>query len=111
MRALKTIVTALGLVLLGAMGLLIYGLSQNWHRATQAPAAVTRPASPTPPLAGGGWGRIELGDSPGWRVESIAPAGDLVAVHLRGERGDRVVIVDPRSGTVAGTFTAGETAP
>jgi len=108
MRALKTIVFSLGLVLLGGLGLLIYGLSQNWHRATETPAATRAVA---PPIAGAGWGRVALGDGAAGRVESVSPAGDLIAVHLRGERGDRVVVVDPRSGAIVGSFTAGETAP
>jgi hypothetical protein len=105
MRALKTIVITLGVVLLGGMGLLIYGLSQNWHRAADAPP---RPGpAVTAPLATG-WGRVALGDATGSRVGALTAAGDLVAVHLRGERGDRVVIVDPRTGSVVGTFTVGD---
>ncbi len=110
MRALKTIVITLGVVLLGGMGLLIYGLSQNWHRGAEAPprpgAAATAPLA-TAPLATG-WGRAVLGDAAAGRVSAVTAAGDLLAVHLRGERGDRVVIVDPRTGGVVGTFTVGD---
>lgn len=105
MRALKTIVITLGVVLLGGMGLLIYGLSQNWHRGAEAPP---RPgAAATAPLATG-WGRAVLGDAAAGRVSAVTAAGDLLAVHLRGERGDRLVIVDPRTGSVVGTFTVGD---
>jgi hypothetical protein len=106
MRALKTIVITLGVVLLGGMGLLIYGLSQNWHRGADAPPRPGPTASA--PLATG-WGRVALGDATGSRVSALTAAGDLVAVHLRGERGDHVVIVDPRTGSVVGTFTVGDT--
>ncbi len=49
-----------------------------------------------------------LGDAAAGRVSAVTAAGDLLAVHLRGERGDRVVIVDPRTGGVVGTFTVGD---
>ena len=101
MRALKTIVITLGLVLIGGIGLLIYGLSQNWHRLASE-------GTPRPGPATAGWGRVALGDAGAGRVSAITAAGDLVAVHLRSERGDRVVVVDPRTGGVVGTFTVGE---
>jgi hypothetical protein len=103
MRALKTIVITLGVVLLGGIGLLIYGLSQSWHRVTDAQPRL----GPTAPISSG-WGRTALGDATASRVTALTAAGELVAIHLRGERGDRVVIVDPRTGSVVGTFSVGD---
>ena len=101
MQALKTIVITLGVVLTIAFGLLIYGLSQNWHRAAEAPVA-TRPAAPA-----GSWGSVTLG-TPGERITGVTAAGDLAVVQLTNEHGgSRLHVVDPRSGRVVGGFVTG----
>ncbi len=107
MRALKSIVIALGLVLVAGFGVLVYGISQNWHRM----AMPLMPAiAPAPPVAvvSGGWGSVALPHFPGARVAAVTASGDLVIVHLHAESGDRLVTVDPRTGAVVGTFAVGE---
>ncbi len=43
-----------------------------------------------------------LDEPPGTRITGIAAVADRLAVHLTGGGADRVVLVDPRTGQVAG---------
>lgn len=45
---------------------------------------------------------IVLDEAAGTRIESVAATGDRLAVLLQGGGVDRVVVVDPRTGAVAG---------
>ena len=102
MRALKIIVITLSVVLFAAFGLFIYGLSQNWHRATETPAA-SRPPAAAP---GASWGPGTLG-SPGERITGVTATGDLAVIQLTGEQGSRLLVVDPRTGRTVGSFVTG----
>ncbi len=103
MQALKTIVITLGAVLVVGFGLLVYGLTQNWHRTTEVAPASRAPA------AGSAWGTVPLGTA-NERIAGVMASGDLIVVQLAGEQGSRLVVVDPRSGRVVGSFVTG-TAP
>lgn len=99
MRALKTIVVALGALIVVAFGFLVYGLSQNWHRmnapAPAATASVGKPAT---------WGRVGLGQPPDSRIQSVTPAGNLVVVQVVSGSDERLMVLDPASGSVVGSF-------
>jgi hypothetical protein len=101
MHTLKTIVIALGVVLVAGFGLLIYGLTQNWHRAAEAPSSAVRP-----PIAGSTWGSVSLGGA-NERITSVTVSGDLIVVQLTADQGSRLVVVDPRNGRVVGSFVTG----
>jgi hypothetical protein len=45
---------------------------------------------------------VLLDEPAGTRIAGIASAGDRLAVRLQGGGSDRVVLVDPRTGAVAG---------
>ena len=101
MRALKTIVIVLGALIVTAFGLLVYGLSQNWHRLNQ-PAA---PVAATSPAAGvKSWGRVSLGQPADSRIQSVIHAGHLVVVHVVSGSRERLLVLDPATGAVVGTF-------
>lgn len=102
MKALKTIVITLGVVLAGGFGLLIYGLTQNWHRAAD-PAPTTAARAP---VTAGSWGPVTLGN-PNERIAGVTASGDLLVVQLTEGQTSRLLVVDPRSGRVLGSFTAG----
>jgi hypothetical protein len=104
MHTLKTIVIALGVVLVAGFGLLIYGLTQNWHRTAGAPAASVTTARV--PVAGATWGNIPVGTA-NERIAGVTASGELVVVHVTGDQGGRLVVVDPRNGRVVGTFVMG----
>ncbi len=103
MRALKTIVFTLGGLVIVAFGLLVYGLSQNWHRLSSPPsagspsvAAVIAPAAT--------WGHVGLGQPADSRIQSVTAAGSLIVLQVVSGGDERLVVLDPASGTVVGTF-------
>ncbi|HTY66508.1 MAG TPA: hypothetical protein VMH36_07650 [Alphaproteobacteria bacterium] len=99
MRALKTIVITLGALVILAFGLLVYGLSQNWHRlSTPSQPAV---AAKTPAAT---WGHVGLGQPADSRIQSVTPAGNLIVVQVVSGGDERLVVLDPASGAVVGTF-------
>ncbi|HEY8289812.1 MAG TPA: hypothetical protein VIG49_11125 [Acetobacteraceae bacterium] len=48
---------------------------------------------------------LVLDEPAGTRIAGIAAAGDRLAVRLEGGGPDRVMLVDPRAGTVAGRIS------
>jgi hypothetical protein len=110
MRALKTVVIALGVVLVAAFGLLIFGLSQNWHRLADAPRP-SADASQAPSARAGevrSWGKANLPLDPQTQVENMVAAGNLVVLQVTVTEGQQqLLVVDPAHGTLIGTFAFG----
>jgi voltage-gated potassium channel Kch len=62
-----------------------------------APAAEAGPQAPSrDPVA------AILDEPPGTRIAGIASARERIAVHLTGGGADRIVLIDPATGAVAG---------
>jgi uncharacterized membrane protein len=95
MRALKIAVIVMGvLIVLGTIGLVI-GIA----RRASAPAM---PPS-MPPLAALPASVSALLDEPeGTHIVAIAALRDRLAIQLQGGGADRVVLIDPLTGTIAG---------
>jgi hypothetical protein len=100
MRALKTIVFTLGALVVVAFGLLVYGLSQNWHRLS----APSQPAAATAKTPAASWGHVGLGQPADSRIQSVTPAGNLIVLQVVSGSDERLVVLDPASGAVVGTF-------
>ena len=101
MRALKITVVVLSLALLGGFGLLVFGLSQNWHRLGEAPRAdIATPRS---------WGEVNLRQAAGTRVLGVTASGNLVLLQVEDASGagQRLLVLDPARGAVIGTFVVG----
>ncbi len=92
MRALKVLTIVMGVMIVAGTGVLIAVIA---HR-------VVSPAPPDAPAAGGAPLAVLLDEPAGTRITGIAAAGDRLAVQLQGGGPDRVVLLDPRSGTVTG---------
>ncbi len=107
MRALKTIVVALGALIIAAFGILVYGLSQNWHRLN-APPGATATTAPGPAAVPGKspavWGRVDLGQPADSHIQSVTSAGNLVVVQVASGSDERLVVLDPATGAIVGTF-------
>jgi hypothetical protein len=91
MRALKIAVVVMGvLIVVGTIGLVI-----GIVRRSAAPVASTAtwPAS------------VVLDEPAGTRIVGIAAVRDRLAVQLQGGGADRVVLIDPASGAVAGRIS------
>jgi len=105
MRALKAVVFGLGILCIGAFGVLVWlvltgGLARE--------AAVKTPG-PLPAPSGPEWGDLALGQPPGSALVALVPSGDTLAFHFRAPDGaERVIVVDPRTGRVLGRILPGE---
>jgi hypothetical protein len=93
MRALKILVIVMAiLIVLGTMGLVV-GIARRWS----APVASVSP-SPIPVSA-------VLDEPEGTRIAGIVAVRDRLAVQLQGGGPDRVVLIDPATGAVAGQIS------
>lgn len=104
MRALKAVVISLGVLCLGAFGVLVYLLTARTGARPEKPAvsAVSGPVASR-------WADIDLGMPHGSRIVTLQAAGEMLAIHLRMPDGaERVVVVDPRAGSVLGRIAPGE---
>jgi hypothetical protein len=91
MRALKIAVVGMGaLIVLGTITLAVLIA----RRSTTAPeAALSASVS------------VALDEPEGTRIAAIAALRDRLAVQLQGGGADRVVLIDPLTGTIAGRIT------
>jgi hypothetical protein len=91
MRALKVAVVVMGvLIVLGTVGLVV-GIA----RRSSAPSVAALPASVA----------AVLDEPAGTHIAGIAVVRDRLAVQLQGGGTDRVVLIDPASGAVAGRIS------
>jgi hypothetical protein len=84
MRGLQAAVILMGVLIVVGVG--VIGLTIVRRLGAPVPGAVT----------------LVLDEPAGTRMMSAAAAGDRLAVLLQGGGPDRVVLVDPHTGTVAG---------
>ncbi len=88
MRILTALTVAMGvLILLGTTVLVV--------------ALVKRP----PPGTGSGMVGLTLDEPAGTRIAAITAVADQLALELQGGGPDRVVLINPRSGVIAGRIT------
>jgi hypothetical protein len=110
MRALKALVTALAIVIIIGVGAVIWGVVRQVGKMSEPPET-------SPPLTGAPisderapWQNLALEQPLGTRIANVTSAGDLVILHLFTEtpgRDERLVVIDPDSGTLLGTITLG----
>lgn len=94
MKAIKGLVIFMGVLLLVGLGLLGYGMS----------AKVRKPES-RPVVAEARFGAVEVPLPAGSRVEQMVVAGERVVLRVVGGGPERLVVLDPAAGRVAGSFT------
>ena len=98
MRALKVLVWVMGVLIIAASATLVVMIVQRAGKAIPATSAVTSPAIPEGQAA-----QMSLGQPPGTRIGGIAPGVEgRLAVWVQRPDGDRLVILDSRSGRVLG---------
>jgi hypothetical protein len=94
MRALRVAVVVMGvLIVLGTMGLVI-GIVRR-STAPMPPAVATLPASVA----------AVLDEPEGTHIAGIAAVRDRLAVQLQGGGADRIVLIDPATGALAGRIS------
>jgi hypothetical protein len=92
MRALKVLTIVMGVMILVGTGVLVVVIAHRVASPTSGGATIAG----RPPLA------LTLDEPAGTRIAGIAAIGDRLAIQLQGGGSDRVVLVDPHSGAIAG---------
>jgi hypothetical protein len=86
MRILKVLTIAMGVLIVVATTMLVVLIARRIGGGVGPPASI----------------EVLLDEPSGTRIAAIASAGDRLAVQLQGGGPDRVLLVDPRNGSVAG---------
>ncbi len=92
LQRLKRVVIGLGVAFLAAFGLFIWLLVSGAGRPRGGDATA--------------WTRA-LDLPAGTEIAGIAAVGDTLVVHVRGGAGERLLVVEPRTGRTIGTMTVG----
>jgi len=108
MGLLKALVFGMASLILAGIAVIAWGLAHHWTgllspAAKPAPAAAA-PAAPAAPLSRGGIA-IEVPPPAGMHFEQMATAGDMLVLRFAGPQGERVLVVDPRTGQVSATIS------
>jgi hypothetical protein len=99
MKSLKALVIGMGLLIVIGLALLGYGLYRNTGHRSVAKAV---------PVDVGdvehGYFSVDLPVPAGNHLEQMAVAGDRVILRFSGADGERILVLDPRTGHLTGTI-------
>ncbi len=99
MKSLKALVIGMALLIVVGLALLGYGLYRNTAHVAAGPAA--------PGGAGAGsnaYFSVEVPVSAGNHLEQMVVAGEKVILRFSGADGERILVLDPQTGHLAGTI-------
>ena len=103
MKALKTLVISMGLLICIGLGFVGYGLTRSKHQPPVASATpgteAMIPAAPAAVFA------TQYPLPKGARLEQMIAAGDRVVLRFSSPDGDKLVLLDSHTGQLAGTVT------
>ena len=99
MKALKGLVAFLGLLLVIGLGVLGYGLATKAHLKGSGTSA-NKPAA----ASASDFGAVQIPLPAGSRIEQMTAVGDRVVLRVSGGGPDRILVLDPAQGRVAGSF-------
>ncbi|HLN24852.1 MAG TPA: hypothetical protein VK558_12815 [Patescibacteria group bacterium] len=102
MKALKALVISMGLLVVAGLVLVGYGLYRNSHNpsGTASSAAGARAAN-----GAVGYFSVDLPVPAGSKLEQMTTAGDRVILRFTGGEAERILVLDPQTGQVAGNIT------
>ncbi len=95
MRFLKVLTIVMGILIVVATTVLVVLIARRIGGAGAPPASIT----------------AVLEEPAGTRIIGMAAVGDRLAVQLQGGGPDRVLLLDPHTGAVAGRIVLKEAAP
>jgi len=101
MKALKTLVIGMGLLICIGIGLVGYGLTRGKQQAAAPATPGTETASSTPAALFA----TQYPVPKSARLEQVSAAGDRVVLHFSSPEGDKLVLLDTHTGQLAGTVT------
>ncbi|HVY17883.1 MAG TPA: DUF6476 family protein [Rhodopila sp.] len=94
MRALKIATVVMGVLIVGGTIVLLVALARRGS-APSVPVPIPAPAHVA----------VTLPEPEGTRIVSVTATQDRLAVQLQGGGPDRILLLDPRSGAVAGRIS------
>lgn len=103
-KAIKALVAFMGLLLVGGLALLGYGLMNAKNAAKSRPAVAT-----SAPVAD--FGALAVPVPAGARIEQTLVVGERVVLRLAGAGAERLLVLDPAEGKVVGSFVLTPEAP
>ncbi len=98
MKALKTLVIGMGLLIVIGIGLVGFGLARGKHPATPVTESGATDIK-------SGFFTSELPVPRGAKLEQVTATGDRLVLRFSSAEGDKLVLLDARSGQLAGTIT------
>lgn len=107
MRGLKFLVGFLGVAVIVAFATLVAVIMQRGGRVPEGAATATGARPPTH----ASWGRVLIDQPAGTRIQSVIPSGNLIVLQLYTAtpgQDERLVVVDPATGAVTGSFAFGQ---
>lgn len=96
MQGLKALVFGMAALLLAGIGVLAWGLARHWQGAEMPAAAGDADAQ--------SFAAAQVPAPPGMRFEQMTATADRVLIRFSGAEGERIVVLDARSGRVTGTI-------
>lgn len=107
MKAIKALVIGMGILIVVGLGVLVWGLLRSGKELGQT-APVQVPLAGGEAAAPGGYYATDLALPAGARVVGMESVGGLLALHIAGKDGpDTLLMLDPRTGRLAGTVILG----
>ncbi|HVI49776.1 MAG TPA: hypothetical protein VM661_01050 [Candidatus Sulfotelmatobacter sp.] len=111
MKTLKILVAMMAVLIVIGLGLLGWGLSRSANKMAAPVQSVsdlpTPSAAATPPVsaksASGGYFSADISIPQGGKLEQMSTTADRVILRLSVPEGERLLVLDPTNGHVAGT--------
>jgi hypothetical protein len=100
MKALKALVAGMGILIVVGIALVGYGLT----RSKPQPGATLADSRSAASDGKGGYFTSELPVPKGAHLEQITAAGDRLVLRFSSPEGERLVLLDPHTGQLAGTI-------
>lgn len=108
-KAIKALVAFMGILMVAGLAVLGWGLVNVKNGAKSKPTSVA--ASTATATAVERFGSLAVPVPAGSRIEQTLVVGERVVLRLSGGGGERLLVLDPAEGTVAGTFILAPEAP
>ena len=114
MQFIKVIVVVMALLIVAGVGVLGWGLTHRWNRLGAASEPAAMAAAPVAaPVSGAdaGYAAIDVPAPPGTSFAQMETAGDRVLLRFTGAAGEKIVVIDPRTGRITANISISPAAP